>query len=186
MTGISDRPATRCSRRSSRRPWPTRWPGPLPRPPRPPGRSRRVDRLRSTRETRDVHDRIPTLICPSDRVAIDPDGSDSFVCRTCLRRFPVESGVVRFLEDRDAFYEGRFQNTIRYRPLRDRTPWSWPLWLISSGYVWAVRRHVEAGGTVLELGCGSGIAYLSQRYRTIGIDLSFSSLARVADRYAAC
>jgi SAM-dependent methyltransferase len=57
---------------------------------------------------------------------------------------------------------------------------------MAGGYVWAVRRHVPAGSTVLELGCGSGIRYLSRRYRTIGLDLSAASLARVADLYATC
>jgi SAM-dependent methyltransferase len=98
----------------------------------------------------------------------------------------VEDGVVRFLAEADAFYEGRYLNTIRYLPRRDRWPWSLPLWLMMSGYVWAVRRHVPARSHVLEIGCGSGIRYVSDRYSAIGLDLSAGSLARVADLYAAC
>jgi SAM-dependent methyltransferase len=98
----------------------------------------------------------------------------------------VERGVARFLEHVDPFYEGRYQYTVRYVPRRDTAPWSWPLWLINSGYVWAIRRHVPAGAVLLEVGCASGVAYLARRYRVIGLDLSLSSLARVAELYAAC
>jgi SAM-dependent methyltransferase len=36
------------------------------------------------------------------------------------------------------------------------------------------------------MGCASGVAYFAQRYRVTGLDLSFSSLARVADLYETC
>ena len=127
------------------------------------------------------------LVCPADRaeLALDAEAA-SYGCGTCGARYPLEAGVVRFLGGDDAFYEGRYLNTIRWLPRRDRGPWTWPLWLMMSGYVWAVHRHVPAGSTVLELGCGSGIRYLSHRYRALGLDLSAASLARVADIYAAC
>jgi SAM-dependent methyltransferase len=128
----------------------------------------------------------PALICPLDHAPLEPGAGPGFGCPRCGGRFPLERGVVRFLSRADDFYEGRYQNTIRFVPRSERGPWSWPLWLIASGYVWAVRRHVPAGSAVLELGCASGIAYLSRRYRTVGLDLSLASLARVAPLYAAC
>ncbi len=131
----------------------------------------------------------PPLVCPSDHAELARFAdAASYGCSACGRRFPVEAGVVRFLARDDAFYEGRYlaNATIRWIPRRDRWPWCWPLWLMVAGYVWAVRRHVPAGSVVLELGCASGIRYLSHRYRTIGLDLSASSLARVADLYTAC
>jgi SAM-dependent methyltransferase len=129
----------------------------------------------------------PPLICPLDQTELTLGaGPPAYECRRCGQSFPLEQGVVRFLPGADAFYEGRYLNTIRFVPRSERAPWSWPLWLIASGYVWAVRRHVRAGSFVLELGSGSGIAYLSRRYRAVGVDLSLASLARVAPLYAAC
>jgi SAM-dependent methyltransferase len=127
------------------------------------------------------------LVCPTDHaeLALAADGS-SYGCGACGRAYPLESGVVRFLDRRDAFYEGRFTSGIPWIPRRDRAPWSWPLWLMVGGYVWAVRRHVPAGSRVLEIGCGGGFRYLSQRFRTVGLDVSVSSLARLTDVYTAC
>lgn len=114
------------------------------------------------------------------------DSGSRLECPTCGRRYAVEQGVACFLDQRDPFYEGRYLNTARYIPRREVAPWSWPLWLMNSGYVWAVRQNVPAGATVLEMGCASGIAYFAHRYRMVGLDLSFSSLAAVADIYGAC
>lgn len=128
----------------------------------------------------------PTLVCPVERAPLAPAGDSAYRCRACGRSYPVEQGVVRFLEDRDAFYEGRYLNTIRFVPRSERAYTAWPLWLIKHGYVWAARKHVPAGATVLEMGCGSGVAYFAHRFRMIGLDLSFASLARVAPLYDAC
>lgn len=132
---------------------------------------------------------LPPLICPADYAELRlAEDRASYACRTCGRRYPVEAGVVRFLARDDPFYEGRYlgDDTVRWVPRRDRWPWSWPLWLMKSGYVWAVRRHLPAGSIVLEIGCANGSRYFAQRYRTIGLDLSASALARVKDLYAAC
>jgi SAM-dependent methyltransferase len=127
------------------------------------------------------------LACPFDHaeLALAADGS-SYGCRACGRGYPVEAGVVRFLDHRDPFYEGRFVGGIPWIPRRDHAPWSWPLWLMACGYVWAVRRHVPAGSRVLEIGCGGGFRYLAHRFRTIGLDVSVGSLARLVPAYTAC
>jgi SAM-dependent methyltransferase len=131
----------------------------------------------------------PRLICPSDRAELKPtyDGT-SYDCGACGRRYPVESGVVRFLPRDDVFYEDRYlgDDTVRWVPRRDRWPWSLPLWLMAAGYYWTVRRHAPAGSTLIEIGCGNGSRYFAQRYRAIGLDLSRRTLARVADLYATC
>jgi SAM-dependent methyltransferase len=135
---------------------------------------------------RSTAERPPELRCPVEHAPLEraPDAS-AYRCGRCGRIYPVEGGVVRFLSETDAFYEGRFVGGIRYLPRSERGPWSWPLWLIGSGYVWAIRHHVPERSTVLELGCASGIAYLSRRYRMIGMDLSVASLARLEGVYAA-
>jgi SAM-dependent methyltransferase len=128
-----------------------------------------------------------SLICPSDRAELLP-APDAHTCGRCGQRYPVEAGVVRFLAKEDAFYEEKYlaDNTVRWVPRHDRWPHALPLWLMKCGYVWAVRRHVPAGATVLEMGCASGVQYFSERYRAIALDLSAASLARIADLYAGC
>lgn len=128
---------------------------------------------------------LPSVLCPADAAPLE-SREGGRACPTCGRLYAVESGVVRFLDHEDPFYEGRYQYTLRYTPRRDAAPWSWPLWLIKSGYVWAIRQNVPAGAILLEVGCASGVAYLARRYRVIGLDLSLGSLAHVADLYAAC
>lgn len=131
-----------------------------------------------------MHDAFE-LACPVDHEPLRRVG-EGYVCAACDGRYPVERGVVRFLPGADEFYEGRYLYTIRFVPRRESLVWAWPLWLINSGYVWAVRRFVPAGATVIEMGCGGGVAYFAKRYRVIGLDLSHQSLAGIANLYAAC
>jgi len=130
---------------------------------------------------------LPDLVCPSDHAPLSDappsDGASGLRCPECQREFPVERSVVRCMDASDEFYEGRYLNTINFVPRNERFWWSWPLWLINSGYVWKVRQHVPAGGIVVEVGCASGIAYYASRYSVVGVDLSFSSLAQVAGLY---
>jgi len=132
------------------------------------------------------------LVCLADRAALaqveDPCGEGlGYRCPDCGRHYRSQGGVACFLAQGDAFYEEKYLGDapVRWLPRQDRFPWSLPLWLMKSGYVWAVRRHVAKGSTVLEIGCASGIRYLSNRYRMIGLDLSASSLARTANFYTA-
>jgi ubiquinone/menaquinone biosynthesis C-methylase UbiE len=60
------------------------------------------------------------------------------------------------------------------------------LWLINNGYLWRVRKNVAPAGTVLELGCAGGVAYFSQRYHMIGLDVSMASLRSAATHYEVC
>jgi SAM-dependent methyltransferase len=116
------------------------------------------------------------LICPGDRAALT-FGPEGYSCSTCGRTYPVIDGVVRTLDRPDAFYEGAYENATRFVPKSEAWWHAWPLWLITNGYLWAVRRQVPAGSTVLELGCAGGVRYFGQRYRMIGCDLSGSALA---------
>jgi SAM-dependent methyltransferase len=128
------------------------------------------------------------VVCPIDRSELTLEGGDAgeYVCERCTGRYPIVDGVVRFVDEEDEFYEGRSITTIKYAPRSETWYHTWPLWLISNGYVWAVRQQVPEGRTVVELGCGSGVTYFARRYRLVGLDLSHSSLRQVAGVNAAC
>jgi SAM-dependent methyltransferase len=96
----------------------------------------------------------------------------------------VERGVLR-LSARDAFYDGAYHNQVAFIPRSESARHIWPLWLINSGYPWAVRKHVAPGSRVLDLGCAGGVRYFGQRYEMIGCDVSGASLEKLADVYAA-
>lgn len=119
-----------------------------------------------------------TLICPHDKTTL-LEGRNSLSCESCGRNYPIEDGVARLLEQTDDFYEGAYENQVRFLP-RSEKPWHiWPLWWINSGYPWMVRRHVAQEATVVELGCAGGVNYFGRRYHMIGCDLSLSSLKKL-------
>lgn len=118
------------------------------------------------------------LICPHDRQLLSEMAS-GFSCAECGRQYPVRDEVVCTLDRPDDFYEGAYENQVHFLP-RSEKPWhAWPLWLINSGYLWAVRRVVPPGATVVELGCAGGVRYFGRRYRMVGCDLSYSSLRKL-------
>jgi len=117
------------------------------------------------------------LICPHDYQTLTETPS-GLSCTACGRNYPIRDGVIRLLENDDDFYEGAYENQTHFLP-RSEKPWhTWPLWLINGGYLWAVRRFVPQGATVVELGCAGGVRYFGQRYHMIGCDLSLSSLKK--------
>lgn len=117
-----------------------------------------------------------SLICPTCRATLDESLRDRCSCPGCGRSYGIEDGVVRLLERTDDFYEGVYQNQVHFVPRSENLWHVWPLWLIHSGYPWAVRSHVPRGSTVVELGCAGGVRYFGQRYSMIGCDISYSSL----------
>lgn len=124
------------------------------------------------------------FVCPHDGQTLKANKNQAFYnCSQCQRRYPAQDGVIRFLDKPDDFYEGSFRNQIRFLPHSEHWYAAWPLWLLNNGYVWQVRRHLPAGGIVLELGCASGIAYFGQRYTVLGLDVSHSSLVDAARLY---
>ena len=105
-------------------------------------------------------------------------------CEGCGRNYSFVNGVLVFLEEKDKFYEGVYVNQIKYLPRSEKIFHVLPLWLVNSGYLWAVRKYVEFGGTILELGCGSGVRYFGKKYEMYGCDLSFGSLEKLRGIYA--
>lgn len=127
------------------------------------------------------------LRCPNDVCELVwTEGVDILQCPRCKKVVPANANVIRYQDSEDPFYEGAYEGRVHYRPKSERWYRAWPLWLINSGYLWQVRRHVPAGGTVLELGCAAGVAYFGGRYRMIGSDLSMSALRRAAAIYELC
>lgn len=121
------------------------------------------------------------LICPQDRAPLR-QLEDAYVCLDCGQTYPIREDIACMLAAPDAFYEGHYGNQTQFLP-RSEKPWHvWPLWLINSGYVWTVRKHVPAGAYVLELGCAGGVRYFGQRYRMLGCDLNGAGL-RLIDFY---
>ena len=121
----------------------------------------------------------PPLICPHDHQVLVQHQDAGLSCERCGKNYAIEDGVVRLLAKKDEFYEGAYDNQVRFMP-RSEKPWHiWPLWLIKNGSAWMVRRYVPQGATVVELGCGGGVDYFGRRYRMIGCDLSFSSLKKL-------
>lgn len=122
-----------------------------------------------------------SLICPCDHAPLI-DHEAYFECPECRKIYPLKEGIACLLETPDEFYEGHYGNQTRFVP-RSEKPWHvWPLWLINSGYVWSVRKHVPAGATVVELGCAGGVRYFGERYHMIGCDLAWAGL-RLIDFY---
>lgn len=123
-----------------------------------------------------------SFICPHDKHVLEEKDSGLF-CAECERQYPVQDGVVCTLDQPDEFYEGTYENQVRFIP-QGENPWQvWPLWLINGGYLWSVRHHIPQGATVVELGCAGGVKYFGQRYHMIGCDLSLASLKKT-DFYA--
>ncbi len=101
----------------------------------------------------------------------------SLTSKKSNKQFIARKNVFSFLPVQDIFYEGAYLNRIKYIP-RPGNPLSiLPLWLINNGYLWEVRKQFKPGSILLELGCASGVDYFGSRYRMIGLDLSFTSLA---------
>ena len=92
--------------------------------------------------------------------------------------------VWSFLEVPDSFYEGKYNNRVRYLPQNDGWLATLPLRIVSQGYPTTVAAEVPEGGTVVEIGCAGGVAWLGRRYQMIGLDLSRTALEIAAKDYA--
>lgn len=115
------------------------------------------------------------IICPSDSTPLN-DAGQSLKCPSCDKEYRITDGVVRMMDTDDQFYEGAYNNNVKYIPKSESIMSTWPLWLINSGYLWEVRKRLRPGAKVIDLGCAGGIAYFGSRYRMIGCDLSFAAL----------
>lgn len=117
-------------------------------------------------------------------------GADKAECGKCSRAFPVENGVVRFRDEIDEFYEGTYLRQMHFsESSADGLAGKLRRWaffnLAQSGVVGEIRRVLPNGGTVVDLGCAGGIAWLGERGVALGVELSLSGLELAAQVYAA-
>ncbi|MEM6477738.1 MAG: methyltransferase domain-containing protein [Pseudomonadota bacterium] len=91
--------------------------------------------------------------------------------------------VWSFLEEPDEFYEGKYNNRMRYVPRGDGWLATLPLRIVMQSYPTTVVAQVPKGATVVEIGCAGGLTWFGQRYRMIGMDLSQQALKLAAEDY---
>jgi SAM-dependent methyltransferase len=96
--------------------------------------------------------------------------------------FQSQDNVLQLLPERNVEYEGSYLNKTRYIPKKEAFPFTLPLWMITNGYVWEVRKQFAKGAIICELGCASGVNYFGSVYNMIGIDYSMTSLKAI-DNY---
>jgi len=98
-------------------------------------------------------------------------------------KYPIEQGVIRFLDQNDDFYEGAYTATVKWMPKSEKWYHTWLLKFLQSGFLWLVNKNVKKDGYILELGCGGGVSYFGEKFNMIGLDLSFKSLLHVPEKY---
>ena len=94
--------------------------------------------------------------------------------------YPVVNNVIRFLDSNSSFYEGAYLNKIKFIPKSNNFWHTWPIWLISNGYLWEVKKQFKKNDYILEIGCASGVNFFGKSFNMIGLDLSFASLQNLS------
>ena len=120
---------------------------------------------------------INFLISPFSKKKIQKNEQQNFYyTEDLLEKYFIEYNVIKFLKQTDVFYEGAYLATTKYVPKFDFLPFNIPLLFINSGYIWNVRKTFKKNDLIVELGCGGGVNYFSERFKMIGLDLSLKSL----------
>jgi SAM-dependent methyltransferase len=123
-------------------------------------------------------------LCPADQTALKA-AEDALSCAMCGRRYPIQDGVVRF-NSADTFYEGAYDNQVRYLPRSESFLHNLPLWLIRNSFLWRVRKYIRRSSRVVELGCAGGVAWFGKQYFMAGIEVSRHALIIAAGKYSVC
>lgn len=124
------------------------------------------------------------LICPKThkKLYLSADGK-YYQTEDGEIKYPIENGIIRFIEKNDDFYEAKYSATVEWVPKSEKWYHIWPLWFINNNYLWIVRKYVKKNSLVLEIGTGGGIEYFGQRFKMIGLDISYSSLLSCPESY---
>lgn len=117
------------------------------------------------------------LISPHTKNKLIVDFENNIVySEKTSEKYIINNGVIQLLDKTDQFYEGAYLATTKYVPKFDFLPFNIPLLFINSGYIWNVRKTFKKNDLIVELGCGGGVNYFSERFKMIGLDLSLKSL----------
>jgi SAM-dependent methyltransferase len=87
-------------------------------------------------------------------------------------------------DERDAFYEGRYENEVRFDSARlSGLGGRLLLHFLVYGYYEAILRFIPAGASVLDIGCAGGSKLLAESRRMVGLDISLHALEKAAAKY---
>lgn len=128
------------------------------------------------------------LCCPTCHASLNWS-PEAATCESCSANYPIESGVVRFIDVVDEFYEGAYSRQIQFSGssasgITGKVK-SWAFFnLAQSGVVGEIRRVLPAGGRIVDLGCAGGVTWVAERGTAIGVELSLAGLELAARIYA--
>lgn len=91
--------------------------------------------------------------------------------------------VWSFMDKPDDFYEGKYNNRMRYVPRGEGWLATLPLRIVMQHYPITVVAEVPKGATVVEIGCAGGLTWFGRHFRMIGMDLSQAALQLAAEDY---
>jgi ubiquinone/menaquinone biosynthesis C-methylase UbiE len=105
-------------------------------------------------------------------------------CASCKKKYIINDTVVKIDNIEDEFYEGKYKGSIKFIPKEGSFLSKVILWIINSGYLWYTSKNSKKRDTILELGCGGGVSFFGSAYKTIGMDLSLSSMKDIGINYS--
>lgn len=128
------------------------------------------------------------LCCPTCHASLNWS-PEAATCESCSVNYPIESGVVRFIDVVDEFYEGFNLSQTQFVESENEGIGgklkSWVFFnLVQSGIAGEIRRACGVGARVLDIGSAGGIRWLGETRIAIGVDLSLSSLQLASRAYA--
>jgi SAM-dependent methyltransferase len=125
---------------------------------------------------------LPGVHCPACRGIVELNPQQS-AC-ACGWKPRWEGRVLDWTNERDRFYEGRYENEVHFDTARLNRPGGrLLLHFLLHGYYEAILRFIPAGATVLDIGCAGGSNLLGESRRMIGLDISFHALEKAASKY---
>ena len=104
-------------------------------------------------------------------------------CKNCNKKYQIEKGIVRFLNDNDKFYENIYTRQIHYIPGKNLLKNWMFFYLVQGGILGEIKKVIKPKDKVLDIGCAGGIKWLGKYTKTIGLDLSFASLIKALQCY---
>ena len=122
------------------------------------------------------------IVCPKCKNLLDWN-KNSGECKHCNKKYQIEKGIIRFLNDNDKFYENIYTRQIHYIPGKNLLK-NWVFFhLVQGGILGEIKKVIKPKDRILDIGCAGGIKWLGKYTETIGLDLSFASLIKALQCY---